>query len=100
MKKKFTKDEWTRLLQRDLIKMPEHDREHIHEYITPDNLIITITTKTKIRRNYTFGGPIWCAEIDFAGKDKLGVDFFSPLRKPYNIAWAKVNEITFHFISI
>jgi len=80
--------------------MPEHDAEHIHEYTTPENLIITITTKTKMRRNYTFGGPIWCAEIDFSGEHKLGVDFFSPLKKPYNILWANVNEITFHFISI
>jgi len=78
--------------------MPRHDGEHIHEYATPENLIITVTTRIKNRRNYTFGGPIWNVIVNFSDERKLKVNFLSPLRKPYIINWAKVNEMTFHFI--
>ncbi|MDP3764555.1 MAG: hypothetical protein Q8Q95_02955 [bacterium] len=91
------KNEQVQLLKRDLIKMPEHDGEYIHEYTTPENLIITVTTKTKNRRNYIFGGPIWCAIVNFSDEKKLKVNFLSPLKKSYIVEWVKVNEITLHF---
>ena len=100
MKKKFTKEEWVKLLKRDLVKVPTHNGSESYEYTTPENLIVTITTKTKIRRNYTFGGPVWCATVNFFDKDKLTVDFLSSLKKSYHIAWVKINEIDFRFISI
>lgn len=99
MKKGFTKNEWIQLLKRDLIKMPEHDDEHMNEYTTPENLIITVTTKTKNRKNHTFGGPVWYAIVNFSDEKKLKVSFLNPLKKPYTIDWIKVNEINLYFIS-
>jgi len=92
-------DGWIQLLKRDLIKMPRHDNEYIDEYTTPENLTITVTTKTKNRRDYIFGGPIWCAIVNFSDEKNLRVDFLSPLKKSYTISWIKVNEITLHFIT-
>jgi len=99
MSKVFTKKEWVDLLQRELIKAPEHDGEHLHEYFTKDELVITVVTKNKNRRNYTFGGPIWSAMVDFSSQEFLKIFFMSPLRKPYNIKWYKVKEISFVYLS-
>ena len=99
MSKIFTKEDWTKLLKGDLIKAPEHDGEHIHEYFTKEELVITITTRRKNRRNYTFGGPIWSATVDFSDSKGFKVFFMSPLKKPHNIKWDKVKEVTLHYLS-
>lgn len=99
LKKVFTKEEWLKLLQRELIKAPEHDGEHIYEYYTKEEVIITITTKMKNRRNYTIGGPVWLATVNFSYSDQIRISFFSPLRKSYNIKWDKVKEMTFVYLS-
>jgi hypothetical protein len=98
--KTITKNEWIRLLQRDLIThFHEHDNGYKDLYMTPENLIVTITTKTKIGRNYTFGGPSWSAIVDFSEPDTLIIMFASPLKKPYKIRWLKVKEITLRYLS-
>jgi hypothetical protein len=100
MKKNFTKDKCIQLLKRDLKIVPSNDGQDISKYATPENLIITITTKTKIRKNYTFGGPYYCAIINFSDPEELRIDFLSPRKKAYTIVWAKVNEITLHYIHL
>jgi hypothetical protein len=98
--KKITKDEWIKLLQRELIPhFHDHDVSYEDKYITPENLIITVTTKTKIRRSYTFGGPVYSATLDFSDSNKLHVNFSSPRKKPYKIKWQNVKEITLRFLS-
>ena len=97
--KKLTKDEWGKLLQRDLIRrFHEHDASYEDTYVTPENLIITVITKTKLKKKYTFGGPTYSATLDFSDPDKLHVRFSSPLKKPYKIKWQNVTEITLRFL--
>ncbi len=100
MMKIITKDEWIKLLQRDLIKHPDkHDDGYKDTYNAPENLVITVTTRMKIRRNYTFGGGGGSATLDFSDPDTLSIRFSNPLRKPCKIKWQKVKAITLCFIS-
>lgn len=96
--KVYKKEEWIELLKRDLSPVPSNDGP-IYEYATPENLIVTVTTKNKNRRNYTFGGPIWSGILNFSDNKVLRLTFLSPLKKPHNIQWAKVKEISFHYLS-
>jgi hypothetical protein len=96
--KVFTREEWIKLLKRDLSPLPSNDSP-VHQYAVPENLIVTVTTKNKVRRNYTFGGPIWCGILDFSNESVLKLTYLSPLKKPHNIKWNKIKEITLHYIS-
>lgn len=95
----YSKEEWVQLIKKELIKVPEQHSEHLDEFFSKEELIITITTKNKNRRNYTFGGPRWSAIANFSDPDYLKVFFRSPLKKPYTIDWSKVKEVSLHFLS-
>jgi len=96
--KTIPKKEWIVLLKRDLLPIPVVNGES-YQYAPPEHLIITIITKNKNRRNYTFGGPVWSAILDFSDDNNLKISFLSPRKKPHRIKWDKVKEITFHYIS-
>ena len=88
------KNEWIKILKRVLIKhYDKHDDSYKNKYNTPEHSVITITTKTKRRRNYTFGGPHCFATVDFIDPDNLYINFGSPLKKPQKISWEKVEQI-------
>lgn len=100
MNKKLEKKDWVILLKRDLIKIPNNDGPLSQEYTAPENLIITITIKNKIKRSYTtFGGPIWTAVLNLNDPEYLKINFNSHLKKPRQILWNKVKEMSFHFLS-
>jgi len=96
--KTISKKDWIKLLKRDLAPIPVVYGEP-YQYTPPEHLIITITSKNKYRRNYTFGGPIWSAILDFSDDNHLIISFLSPMRKPQRIKWNKVKEITFQYLS-
>ena len=92
------KEDWIRLLKRDLFPIPVVYGKP-YQFTPPEHIIITITTKNINRRNYTFGGPIWSAILDFSYDNDLIISFLSPRKKPHRVKWNKVKEITFRYLS-
>ena len=100
MGKIYTKEEWIALLKNALIKAPEHDGEHIHEYYSREDISISITAGgPQKNRYYSFGGPIWNALVDFSGEEKLRITYLCPAGKPAKVEWKKIKSITFTYIS-
>ena len=83
---------WKRLLKKHIDSSPSES----WLYTTRENIVITITSKKKIRkRHHTFGGPHWCATLDFSNPNELRIEFLSPTRRPYNVKWNEVVGIAF-----
>ena len=95
-KDRSEKSRWISILKRDLHRFPPRGKE----YITPENLVVTITAQKNIKkRHYAFGGPHYIATLDFSDSFGLSVTFLSPMRKPFFVKWDDIISITVKHIS-
>jgi hypothetical protein len=88
----------TKVLKKHLMHDPAyfgndklHKKEHKNDFYTPSNLIVLIKTK---RKNYTFGGPIYSASVNFTKKG-ISVDL---INKQYNILSDKILSISLTYL--
>ena len=96
-KKVFTKNDWLKLIKKNMCECHHHEGDISREYYTTEDLIVKIETKT--RRNYTFGCPAYCATLRTSNPVCLYLNYLIPPKEPVDIKWENIKSINFRFVS-